>query len=147
MKKDDPNILLNILKENGYKLTTQRKIIFNIFTENEGAHLSPEEIYDKVRDKHPDIGIATVYRTLQLLEDLDILYKVNFNDGCSRYELNLDKDAGHHHHHLICLNCGKVIEVELDLLENLEEEIEKSCEFEIVDHSVKFYGYCKSCKK
>ncbi|WDV44121.1 Fur family transcriptional regulator [Clostridiaceae bacterium M8S5] len=139
--------LSDILKENGYKLTNQRKVIYNVFLDNEHAHLSPEEIYDKVRDKHPEIGIATVYRTLQLLEDLDVLYKVNFDDGCSRYELNQGKDKGHHHHHLICLECGKVTEVELDLLENLEEEIEKSGEFKIVDHILKFYGYCKSCKK
>lgn len=147
MRSNDTNKLTEILKENGYKLTTQRKVIYNVFLENEEAHLSPEEIYDKLRDSHPEIGIATVYRTLQLFEDLGILYKVNFNDGCSRFEICLGKDKGHHHHHLICLSCGKVIEVEIDLLENLEEEIEKSGEFEIVDHVVKFYGYCKDCKK
>lgn len=133
------------LKEKGYKLTTQRRIVFDVFIENQGKHLSPEEIYDEVKGKYPEIGLATVYRTLQLLEELDIVYKLNFNDGCSRYELNTNKDD-HHHHHLICLGCGKVIEVQLDLLENLEEEVEKEGEFKIVDHNVKFFGYCKDCK-
>lgn len=133
------------LKERGYKLTTQRRIIFDVFIENKELHLSPEEVYDKVKEKYPEIGLATVYRTLQLLEDMGTIYKLNFNDGCSRYELNTTKD--HQHHHLICLNCGKVTEVEIDLLENLEEEIEKEGNFKIIDHNVKFFGYCKDCKE
>lgn len=134
------------LKEKGYKLTTQRRIILDVILENQGKHLSPEEIYEKVRGKYPEIGLATVYRTLQLFEELNIIYKLNFNDGCSRYELNTNS-GDHQHHHLICLSCGKVIEVQLDLLETLEEEIEKSGEFKIVDHNLKFFGYCKDCKK
>jgi Fur family transcriptional regulator, ferric uptake regulator len=134
------------LKEKGYKLTTQRRVILDVILENQGRHLSPEEIYDDVRDKYPEIGLATVYRTLQLFEQLNIVYKLNFNDGCSRYEL-ISTSHDHQHHHLICLSCGKVIEVELDLLENLEHEIEKEGEFKIVDHSVKFFGYCKDCRK
>ena len=134
------------LKEKGYKLTVQRKAIIEVFLENQSSHLSPEEIYDNVRNDYPDIGLATVYRTLQLLEELDIVYKVNFDDGCSRYELNLDS-GDHQHHHLICLECGKVQEVKLDLLENLEAEIGKEGEFRVVDHNVKFFGYCKDCEK
>ena len=134
------------LKEKGYKLTTQRRVILDVILENLGRHLSPEEIYDDVRDKYPEIGLATVYRTLQLFEQLNIVYKLNFNDGCSRYEL-ISTSHDHQHHHLICLNCGKVIEVELDLLENLEHEIEKEGVFKIVDHSVKFFGYCNDCRK
>ncbi len=134
------------LKEKGYKLTTQRRVILDVILENQGRHLSPEEIYDDVRDKYPEIGLATVYRTLQLFEQLNIVYKLNFNDGCSRYEL-ISTSQDHQHHHLICLSCGKVIEVELDLLENLEHEIEKEGEFMIVDHNVKFFGYCSDCRK
>lgn len=139
------NELKEKLKAKGYKLTTQRRIIYDVFAENLELHLSPEEVYDMVKYKYPEIGLATVYRTLQLLEELNIIYKLNFNDGCSRYELNTTKD--HQHHHLICLKCGKVIEVELDLLENLEEAIESDGEFKIVDHNVKFFGYCKNCKE
>ncbi len=134
------------LKEKGYKLTVQRKAIIEVFLGNQSSHLSPEEVYDNVRNDYPDIGLATVYRTLQLLEELDIVYKVNFDDGCSRYELNLDS-GDHQHHHLICLECGKVKEVKLDLLENLEAEIGKEGEFRVVDHNVKFFGYCKDCEK
>ena len=136
----------SMLKESGYKLTTQRKSIIDVFLNNQSSHLSPEEVYDNVRNDYPEIGLATVYRTLQLLEQLNIVYKVNFDDGCSRYELNLDSDD-HQHHHLICVKCGKVQEVKLDLLENLEMEIEKEEDFKVVDHNVKFFGYCKKCEK
>lgn len=134
------------LKEKGYKLTVQRKAIINVFLKNQSSHLSPEEIYDNVRNDYPDIGLATVYRTLQLLEELNIVYKVNFDDGCSRYELNLDSED-HQHHHLICTKCGDVQEVKLDLLESLETQIEKEGNFRVVDHNVKFFGYCKDCEK
>ena len=142
----DMNEVKEMLKEEGYKLTTQRQAILNVIVENQDKHLSPEEIYDIVKLKHPDIGIATVYRTLQLLEKFNIVYRVNFDDGYNRYELNYDSES-HHHHHLICLKCGKVIEVKLDLLETLENEIEKENGFKIMDHNVKFFGYCSECRK
>ena len=128
----DMDEVKEMLREEGYKLTTQRQAILHAIVENKDKHLSPEEIYNIVRLKHQDIGIATVYRTLQLLEKFNIVYRVNFDDGYNRYELNYDSD-NHHHHHLICLKCGKVIEVKLDLLETLEKQIEKENGFKIVD--------------
>lgn len=113
---------------------------------NNDKHLSCDEIFNIISKENPEIGIATVYRTLLLFEKLDIVYKVNFDDGCSRYELDLGTED-HQHHHLICLKCGEVIEVKLDLLEALETEIEKELNFRIVDHNLKFYGYCSDCKE
>ncbi|NLW22364.1 MAG: transcriptional repressor [Tissierellia bacterium] len=132
-------------REEGYKLTTQRRAILDVIVENHEKHLNPEEIYDIVKLKYPEIGIATVYRTLQLLEKLNIVYKVNFDDGYNRYELNYDSE-NHQHHHLICLKCGEVVEVKLDLLENLENQIETENDFKIIDHNVKFFGYCAKCR-
>lgn len=132
-------------KEEGYKLTTQRRAILDAIVENHEKHLSSEEVYDIVKAKYPEIGIATVYRTLQLLEKLNIIYRVNFDDGYNRYELCYDSES-HQHHHLICLKCGKVMEVKLDLLESLEHQIEKENEFKIIDHNVKFFGYCSDCQ-
>lgn len=140
------NEVKELLREEGYKLTTQREAILDVILKNHEKHLKPEEIYDIVKLNYPDIGIATVYRTLQLLEKLNIIYRVNFDDGYNRYELNYDSES-HHHHHLICLKCGKVIEVKLDLLETLEDEIEKEHGFKIIDHNVKFFGYCSDCQK
>ncbi len=133
------------LKEKGYKLTPQRRATLDTIIQNRGKHLNTEEIYDLVKEKCPEIGLATVYRTLQLLDELSILLKLNLDDGCIRYELNTNEDD-HQHHHLICENCNDVIEVELDLLEHLEEKIEKKYNFKIKDHTVKFFGLCSKCQ-
>lgn len=135
-----------ILKEKGYKFTNQRSEIYDVFLKHEDSHLSTEEVFEYVSKNNPEIGIATVYRTLQLFEELNILYKISFDDGVARYEIKA-KNAAHRHHHLICLDCGKVSEVKLDLLDSLEEEIESYEGFKIVDHNLKFYGYCKECYK
>lgn len=103
-------------------------------------------MYNLVKKECPEIGLATVYRTVQLLEELGIISKLDLNDGCYRYEL-IHESENHQHHHLICSNCGKVIEVEGDLLEGLEHEIEIKYDFKIKNHSVKFYGLCKECNK
>ena len=103
----DINIIKGKLQKEGYKLTTQRRAILKTIVDNQESHLSCDEVYNIVKKEYPDLGIATVYRTLQLFEKLNIVYKLNFDDGCSRYELSLGSE-NHHHHHLICLNCGKV---------------------------------------
>lgn len=132
------------LKEKGFKLTNQRESVLNTILENSGKHLSAEEIYDLVKISCPEIGLATVYRTMQVLDELGLVYKNNFDDGRTRYEITQNED--HQHHHLVCRKCGKVIEVEEDLLEQLEQQIEKKYNFSITDHKVKFFGYCNKCK-
>jgi len=135
------------LKKKGYKFTPQRKAILEVVSENVGKHLSSEEIYDLVKIKNPEIGLATVYRTVQLLVELDILSKLNLDDGFVRYEMNDHDGNEHHHHHLICSQCGRIDEVKEDLLESIENEIEMKYEFQIRDHKLKFFGLCKSCKE
>lgn len=134
------------LKENGYKLTVQRRVILNLLIEHEEKHLSTEEIYDLVKKKYPQIGLATVYRTLMLFDKLGLIYKLDFDDGFSRYELNT-REAEHRHHHLICTQCANVEEVWEDLLDSIEEEILGKNGFLVKDHRVKFYGLCKHCRK
>lgn len=134
----------DILKENGYKYTNQRAEVYNVFLKHPDDHLSAEDVFEYVSKEFPEIGIATVYRTLMLFEELKILYKISFDDGVVRYEIK-NSESKHRHHHLICLSCGKVTEVKIDLLDSLEDEIEKDEKFKIVDHNLKFYGYCKNC--
>ncbi|WP_035290812.1 Fur family transcriptional regulator [Clostridium sp. KNHs214] len=136
--------LKNDLKNKGYKLTPQRRAIVSTIIENEGKHLTAEEIYDLVKEDCPEIGLATVYRTVQLLEQLCVVSKLELDDGCGRYEL-VHENENHKHHHLICTKCGKVIEVKDDLLEDLENKIEETYKFKIYDHSLKFYGLCRNC--
>ncbi|MBP3781487.1 MAG: transcriptional repressor, partial [Selenomonas sp.] len=75
-----------------------------------------------------------------------ILQKMEFGDGCSRYEVNTTDPSEHHHHHLICTSCGKVTEFEDDLLEELEGDIQNKMGFKVLNHQVKFYGTCKECQ-
>ena len=133
------------LKEKGYKFTTQRKLVLDVIKENQGNHLGPEEIYNHLKTKNANIGIATVYRTLTLLEEMGLIYRVEFRPGIAAYELN-QPDVAHKHHHLICMECGKITEVKEDLLDNLENLISSNHGFAIKDHSLKFYGYCSQCR-
>ncbi len=135
----------SILKEKGFKLTSQRRATLEVILSNQGKHMSTEEIYLEVRKTNPDIGLATVYRTMLLLEELGILLKHNFEDGRNRYELS-HPEQDHDHHHLICQKCGEVSEVEDDLLESLEEVIAKNHGFKVINHKVKFYGHCSKCQ-
>lgn len=134
------------LKEEGFKLTPQRRCIVETMMNAKGRHMSSEEIYDEVKVGCPEIGLATVYRTLQMLDKIGFTTKLNLDDGCVRYELNMDQGV-HNHHHLVCKECGKIIEVEEDLLDVLEERVETNYNFKIHDHDVKFYGICSECCK
>ena len=128
----------------GYKLTPQRKAILDILLENGCKHLKSEDIYALVRSKIPSIGIATVYRTLPLLERTGYINRVLLDDGCVRYEI-CDKEKNHFHHHLICTQCGALSEINVDMLEDLEKQIQNTTGFSVMNHSVKFYGLCKKC--
>ena len=133
------------LYERGYKMTPQRKEILQIFVDHP-EHLSAEDVYGLLREKESEIGLATVYRALDLLSKLGILVQIDFGDGCARYELNTADPNVHHHHHLICRKCKKVIEFDEDLLDELEEVISRKSGFQILNHEVKFFGYCKDCQ-
>jgi len=133
-------------QEKQYKLTPQRIVILEAFVDHQDEHLSAEDVHTIVRQHSSEIGLATVYRTLELFSELEVLQKMDFGDGRSRYEIN-EKTTPHHHHHLICLTCNKVKEFEDDLLETLETVISRKSNFLIVDHQVKFYGYCQECQK
>ena len=137
--------LNKILKERGYKFTNQRQHVFDVVMENDGMHLNSQEIYELVREKHPEIGVATVYRTLALLEEMGLIYGVDFEDGFRRYEI-VKNEEQHRHHHLLCIECGSIQEVEEDLLGSIEEKIYQNNRFKVINHRVKFYGYCENCQ-
>ena len=132
------------IKDKKYKLTTQRQIILQTFIEADEKHLSAEDVYILVKKNNPDIGLATIYRTLDLFTELDLVKRLDFGDGRNRYELNSDELA-HFHHHLICVNCGCVKEFEDDMLETLESIIAKKLNFHTTDHQLKVYGFCGEC--
>jgi Fur family transcriptional regulator, ferric uptake regulator len=136
--------LKDMLKGKGYKNTPQREIILDVMEQQVGKHLSIEEIYDIVKKTNSDIGLATVYRTLLLFDNIGLVQKIDLDDGFSRYELNRHNND-HKHHHLICTQCGSISEVEQDFLEALEQQIMNEHGFFVKDHRVKFYGICNNC--
>lgn len=141
------DILKKRLKEKGLKVTQQRLIVLQILAENRDKHMAAEDIYEMVKEEYPEIGLATVYRTVQLLLEMQLLDRINLDDGRVRYEIGhlFAGDMRHNHHHLICKSCGKVTPFEDDLLEELEAHIEQNAGFHVLDHELKFYGICKEC--
>ena len=137
------NSIKEKLKDRNYRITGQRAAILEVMMDNQGKHLSAEEVLYKAREKMPNIGMATVYRTLDKLASIEVLYKTMFDEGRYRYELC---DQGmHQHHHIICPGCGGITEMEDDLLNILEQKIE-SKGYQIIDHDLKFYAYCPECR-
>ena len=132
-----------LLKENTLKFTKQRELILKFLYEHED-HYTPEEIHTLLKQKYPDIkvGIATVYRTLSLLEESGIASSISFGAQGKKYELGLKK----HHDHLICSACGEIIEFFDETIEERQEEIAKKFNFKMTDHTMKIIGLCKKCQ-
>ena len=126
--------------------TKQKKIIISCLKSCGGVHLTVEELYNRIMSNDQKISIATVYRNLRLLEEQGMVKKVYVaDDALAYYELS-ENNLPHSHHHLICRNCGAIIDFEADLLDSLEKMIEETKGFSIEDHRVVFYGTCKECK-
>jgi len=132
-----------LLKENSLKFTKQRELVLKFLYENDG-HFTPEDIYTSLKELYPDvnIGIATVYRTLTLLETSQIASSISFGVQGKKYELGLKK----HHDHLICTKCGSIIEFFDETIEKRQEEIAKKFNFQMTDHTMKIFGLCEKCQ-
>jgi Fur family ferric uptake transcriptional regulator len=132
-----------VLKKNGMKNTKQREILLKTLY-NSDRHFTPEELYLQIKDKHPklNMGIATVYRTLNLLESSDMVTSLSFGTQGKKYELG----AKEHHDHMICDECGEIIEFCSDEIEKLQQEIAKKSGFEVTTHIMQLHGICKKCK-
>lgn len=146
LTNEDIRRVTDLLRKSGYKLTPQRQAIVDTIITSLGHHLTVEEIFALVKSKRPEIGLATVYRTVMLMTELGLLSRLDLEDGSARYELTRVEE-NHTHHHLICMKCSRVFEFVGDLLEPLENEIEQKYNFIIKDHSLKFYGICEECAK
>ena len=148
-KKKTEELIRKRLKEKGHKVRHQRLWILSVLEQNSGRHMTAEDIYELVAEDYPEIGLATVYRTLQLLWDMQLVDRISLDDGCVRYEIGhlLEDETKHNHHHLICRSCGRVIPFDADLLDDLEHHIEETAGFRVMDHELKFYGLCRECVK
>jgi Fur family ferric uptake transcriptional regulator len=131
------------ISEEGLNATRQREEILNIFLNSTG-HKSLAQIYAQVVKTDPKIGYTTVYRTLKLLTRLGLATQRKFADKETRYE---PASEGNHHDHLICLDCGKIVEFENQTLEALQDEIAQRHRFKISHHRLELYGRCGECKR
>lgn len=136
--------LVRRLQQQNIKITSQRRIILESILAYPETHFSAEQLFEFIKDRYPFIGIATVFRSLPLLERVGVISKVSFEDKASLYELSVPGE--HHHHHLVCAKCGRIIEMEIDLLDQLEEIINTRYDFQILDHRLDFFGHCSDCQ-
>lgn len=136
----------NILRLSGYKLTAQRQALLKIIEATKERHLCTEEIFDEAKKSFSSIGLATVYRNLQLFEKLGFVHHILLDDGCMRFQI-IDAQEKHRHHHLVCKICGEVMDVEEDMLESIEKKLSSEMGFTVQDHKVQFFGICKECAK
>jgi Fur family transcriptional regulator, ferric uptake regulator len=143
MKRANKKIFADFISQRGLKSTKQRDIILDSFLSSD-RHLSIEELYLKLRGKHPNIGYATVYRTLKLFAEAGIAREMQFGDGHTRYE---HLGEGEHHDHLVCTRCGSIEEFENETIEQLQAEVAASRGFLIERHRLELYGLCGGCRK
>ncbi|HID0155833.1 TPA: Fur family transcriptional regulator [Campylobacter jejuni] len=131
-----------ILRQGGLKYTKQREVLLKTLYHSD-IHYTPESLYMEIKQAEPDlnVGIATVYRTLNLLEEAEMVTSISFGSAGKKYEL-ANKP---HHDHMICKNCGKIIEFENPIIERQQALIAKEHGFKLTGHLVQLYGVCGDC--
>jgi len=143
-KNDIIKNLKEIIKAKGMKYTEQRAVILQILIDFDD-HLSAEEVHEIVKKEYPEynIGIATIYRTLNFLEEVELISSISFGKDGKKYEGNNKS----HHDHIICTSCGTIQEFLDEDIENRQNQIANEMGFMITDHTLQIYGICAKCQK
>jgi Fur family ferric uptake transcriptional regulator len=134
--------LIENLRQQGYRLTPQREMVLEAIHESQG-HVSAEEIYAKVQARNPCVSISTVYRTLELLKQLHIVCEIDLGGGYVCYELADER----RHHHLVCQQCGEVLELDDEMLTPLKDTLWQEYGFEADLEHLAIFGCCRHCQK
>jgi len=129
------------LREREYRLTPQRVALLRLLAASDG-HPSAAQLYDRLKDQFPTTSPGTVYKTLNLLKDLDEVLELGFSDDDNRY----DGNKPYPHPHLICIRCQKIVDAEVSLAQNLVQEVTRQSSYQIVGHRLDFYGLCPDCQ-
>lgn len=134
----------NIEKINisGYKNTKQRNKIIEILKSAQSP-ITAEEIYSLIKNESNSLAFSTIYRNMKALVEKNIVTKTIYNDGKARYELARKE----HIHHLICLKCNKSVAIENCPMKQIEKDLKKQEDFDVLEHKIEIYGYCKLCRK
>ena len=126
------------LKKAGLKATLPRLKVLNIFVDEHDAHLSAEDVYKRLLADGEEIGLATIYRVLTQCENANLLIRHHFESGKAIFEFN----RGPHHDHLVCIQCGKVVEFFDEVIERRQDEIARSHGFTVKEHALYLYVNC-----
>ncbi len=143
MGRREQQVLEDYIVQHNLKITKQRRAVLEAFLGSED-HVSAEELYKLVTEKEPKIGLATVYRTLSLLTQSGLASELDFGDGQKRYE---HKFMHSHHDHMICTECGKIIEFSHPMIEKLQEEVATRHGFKLTSHKLDLFGLCSQCSQ
>jgi Fur family peroxide stress response transcriptional regulator len=133
--------IVDKLKSAGHKITSQRLAIVAILAESEG-HPSVETVYEKIKGEFPNMSLATVYRNVLLMKSLGQVLELGFPDGSNRY----DGKKPYPHPHLICVNCRKIVDPDLESLADLSSNLSTETGFQILSHRLDFFGLCPDCR-
>lgn len=139
----EKKIFLEHIQKAGLRRTGQRDLILEIFLSTE-AHLTSEDLYWLVQKKDPSVGHTTVYRTLKLLTEAGLAREVRFGDNKTYYEHHYNHE---HHDHMICTQCGRVIEFFSQEIETLQDAMAEKFDFLPTHHSLRMWGICTECQK
>ena len=144
IKRDewDASQFRRIIREMGIKVTGQRLAILSALVAGR-AHVTAQEVYEQLVDKHPEIGFATVYRFLRKLTELNYVTEVRMGGLPARYELTPRR----HHDHLTCTHCGRIVEFENSQIEQLQAKVAVQHGFLLTHHVLELYGLCRRCQK
>jgi len=129
------------LRRHGYKLTPQRRVVIQAIASTQ-EHLTTTAIYEKVHQDQPNIGLVTIYRTLEILAKIKLICELHAGDSCRSYTIS----APGHHHHLICSNCGKVVDFPSCELEAAQQSLSQQTGFRIHGQLLDFIGICQACQ-
>ncbi len=138
--KERFEVIVRKLRDNGHKITPQRLAIVGILARSEG-HPSVEDIHDEVKKDFPTMSLATVYRNIILIKSIGEVLELGFPDGSNRYDGNKPSP----HPHVICVKCKKIVDPDLDSLDELKNEVAQATNFKILNHRVDFFGICSAC--
>ena len=133
--------LVDKLREREYRLTPQRVAVLRLLAASEG-HPSASQLYDQLQAQFPTTSPGTIYKTLNLLKDLDEVLELGFSDDDNRY----DGNRPYPHPHLVCVRCRKIMDAEGNLADKLMREVAGKWGYQIVSHRLDFYGVCPECQ-
>ena len=140
---EEQEVFLNHIQKKGLKRTAQRDLILDVFLRTEG-HLSGDDLFRLVREEDATVGQTTVYRTLRLLTEAGLAREVRFGDGRAHYEHNYKHE---HHDHMICSECGTIIEFYSPELEAIQDAMAAKHKFRLTSHLLRMIGICADCRR